>query len=366
MLEALGARIDLGPERGRALHRPRGLRLHVRARPPQRDALRRARAQGARRPHDLQLPRPADEPRRRAPPAHRRLGPRVSRADGGRARAAGVRPGVASVQRGWPGRDEHVCAHPRRRGERRRDPALRRGPPTSGSRSPRSTPCAAARPTTTPRRPARSSPATTARRATSPPSTPAPRSTRGGIADSLAEGVEAARAAIDSGAAERTLDDYVALSRELRAWRARPSSLSDRCERPRPHRRRHPRRRGAAAARRCRWPSSRAARRAARRPPVPRGAHAPRRVAHRRAQAPLAQRRRDPLGRDRRRRRDRLRARRRGRAVDPHRGPALRRLAGRSARGARARPTCRSCARTSSSTPTRCTSPRSPAPTRSC
>jgi len=37
----------------------------------------------------------------------------------------------------------------------------------------------------------------------------------GGIADSLAEGVEAARAAIDSGAAERTLDDYVALSREL-------------------------------------------------------------------------------------------------------------------------------------------------------
>ncbi len=37
----------------------------------------------------------------------------------------------------------------------------------------------------------------------------------GGIADSLAEGVEAAREAIDSGAAERTLDDYVALSREL-------------------------------------------------------------------------------------------------------------------------------------------------------
>jgi len=37
----------------------------------------------------------------------------------------------------------------------------------------------------------------------------------GGIVDSLAEGVEAARAAIDSGAAERTLDDYVALSREL-------------------------------------------------------------------------------------------------------------------------------------------------------
>ena len=40
-------------------------------------------------------------------------------------------------------------------------------------------------------------------------------------------------------------------------------------------------------------------------------------------------------GRDRRRRRRRLRARRRRGAVDPHRGPALRRLARRPARGAR-------------------------------
>ncbi len=37
----------------------------------------------------------------------------------------------------------------------------------------------------------------------------------GGRADSLAEGVQAARAAIDSGAAARTLDDYVSLSRKL-------------------------------------------------------------------------------------------------------------------------------------------------------
>src|SRR3954453_2535625 len=37
----------------------------------------------------------------------------------------------------------------------------------------------------------------------------------GGVAPSLAEGVEAAGAAIDSGAAERTLDDYSAMSREL-------------------------------------------------------------------------------------------------------------------------------------------------------
>src|SRR3954449_6451399 len=37
----------------------------------------------------------------------------------------------------------------------------------------------------------------------------------GGLADTLADGVEAARAAIDTGAAQRTLDDYVAMSREL-------------------------------------------------------------------------------------------------------------------------------------------------------
>jgi anthranilate phosphoribosyltransferase len=37
----------------------------------------------------------------------------------------------------------------------------------------------------------------------------------GGIAGTLAEGVDAARAAIDSGAAQRTLDGYIGLSREL-------------------------------------------------------------------------------------------------------------------------------------------------------
>ena len=88
-------------------------------------------------------------------------------------------------------------------------------------------------------------------------------------------------------------------------------------------------------------------------PPVLRGADAPGRVGHRRAQAPLAVGGRDPRGRDRHRDRQRLRARRRRRAVDPHRGPALRRLARRPARGARAPARCRSCARTSSSTPTR-------------
>ena len=38
----------------------------------------------------------------------------------------------------------------------------------------------------------------------------------GGVADSLAAGIDAARAAIDSGAAQKTLDDYVGLSRSSR------------------------------------------------------------------------------------------------------------------------------------------------------
>ena len=53
------------PERGRALHRGGRLRLHVRARPPSGDALRRPGPARARRADDLQLPRPADQPGRR-------------------------------------------------------------------------------------------------------------------------------------------------------------------------------------------------------------------------------------------------------------------------------------------------------------
>ena len=73
VLEALGVRIDLDPEAvARCIERGR-LRLHVRARPPRRDALRRAGAQGARRAHDLQLPRPADQPRGRDAAGDRRV-----------------------------------------------------------------------------------------------------------------------------------------------------------------------------------------------------------------------------------------------------------------------------------------------------
>ena len=89
VLEALGARIDLGPEAVADCIDDVGLRLHVRSRPPPGHALRRAGAQGAGRAHDLQLPRPADQPGRRQAPAHRRLRPRLPGRIAGALRAAG-------------------------------------------------------------------------------------------------------------------------------------------------------------------------------------------------------------------------------------------------------------------------------------
>ena len=102
-------------------------------------------------------------------------------------------------------------------------------------------------------------------------------------------------------------------------------------------------------------------------PAVRGGAVASRHVADRRAQAPLA-----VGGRRSARARavteivQRLRARRRGGDLGPHRGGALRRLARGPARGARAPPSCRSCARTSRSTRTSSTRRRSPARTPCC
>ena len=188
------------PRRGRALHRRGRLRLHVRARPPRGDALRRPGAQGARGAHDLQLPRPADQPGRRAAPARRRLRPAPTSSAGGRAGAPGGRPGVGSVQRGWTRRDEHV----RRRPTSSRSTAT----PSSATSSRRRTSGSSAAPRDavaggTPRGNAATTRAILAGepgpRATSPCSTPAPRSTPPACADSLREGVDAAREAIDSG-----------------------------------------------------------------------------------------------------------------------------------------------------------------------
>ena len=67
--------------------------------------------------------------------------------DGRRAGAAGGRPCVGSVQRGWTRRDEHVRADPRRRGQRRRHRALRRRAAGRRARADaRPTPSPAARP----------------------------------------------------------------------------------------------------------------------------------------------------------------------------------------------------------------------------
>ena len=119
VLEALGVRIDLKPDAvARCIQRGR-LRVHVRARPPRRDALRGPGPQGARRPHDLQLPRPADQPGGRDAPGHRRLGPELPGDDRGGAGQAGRAQGAGSVERRRSGRDEHVGHNARRRGRRR-------------------------------------------------------------------------------------------------------------------------------------------------------------------------------------------------------------------------------------------------------
>ena len=87
--------------------------------------------------------------------------------------------------------------------------------------------------------------------------------------------------------------------------------------------------------------------------------HEPGHRRDRRVQAPLALGGDAARGAGSARDRGRLRARRRGRAVGADRGAQLRRLARGSARGARRPASCRSCARTSSSTPTSCTRRRS-------
>ena len=77
VLEALGARIELEPDAVADVHRRARLRLHVRPAPPRGDEARGAGAQGARRAHDLQLPRAADQPGGGHAAGDRRLGPRL-------------------------------------------------------------------------------------------------------------------------------------------------------------------------------------------------------------------------------------------------------------------------------------------------
>ena len=68
VLEALGVRIDLAPEAVGTCIDELGFGFMFAPAPSPGHALRRPGAQGARRAHDLQLPRAADEPGRRAAP----------------------------------------------------------------------------------------------------------------------------------------------------------------------------------------------------------------------------------------------------------------------------------------------------------
>ena len=102
VLEALGAEIELGPEKGLPLHRRGRHRVHVRPHPPPRDEVRGPRAGGAAFQDRLQPARAADQPRGGQAPARRglRRGLRASRRRG----AAGPR-GRESARRPRHGRD---------------------------------------------------------------------------------------------------------------------------------------------------------------------------------------------------------------------------------------------------------------------
>ena len=129
--------------------------------------------------------------------------PRVPGRDGGRAGAARGRQGVASVQRGWSRRDEHLRRDPRRRGRTGTDIERYTVEPADLGIA------EAASETVAGGTPADNAATTRAilageqprpgRHAISPSSTPAPRSTPPGSAASLAEGVETAAAAVDDG-----------------------------------------------------------------------------------------------------------------------------------------------------------------------
>ena len=203
---------------GRGVHPRGGLRLHVRPGAPRRDPPRRAGAQGARRAHDLQLPRPAHEPRRRHAAGDRRVRRPLPGRDGRRARPPGRPQGDDRLQRRRPRRAQHERRHPRGRGRRRRAAHLRgdarggraaaRGLRGRGRRHAR---------TSTPRRPGASSRASGVRSGTSPCSTPGRRSTSPGARTRWKRACGPRRPRVDDGGAARALDSLVRVAGKLAA-----------------------------------------------------------------------------------------------------------------------------------------------------
>ena len=129
VLEALGVRIDLTPEAVATCIREAGFGFMFAPGAPRRHPPRRAGAQGARGADDLQLPRPAHEPRGRHAAGHRRVRRPLPRRHGRRARPPRRAQGDGRLQRRRARRAEHLRRHPRRRGRRRRRCAPTRSTP---------------------------------------------------------------------------------------------------------------------------------------------------------------------------------------------------------------------------------------------
>ena len=253
-------------------------------------------AQGARGAHDLQLPRPADQPGRRHAPGHRRLRPGASceTIAGALARLGADKALVVSSADGLDEMStagtttvvevdgDEIHSYERRSGGRRPAPKSvrrRRRRHAAGQR----------------RGDARgSSPARTGPRATWRCSTPAPRSTSRAAPTRSTAGVRAAEQALDSGAATEALDTL----------RRADATIGRRLERARADRRRRRARSSSAGA----GPTPLAELEARARRTRPEGRPfgealaPPGHLRDRRAQAPLAVGRRDPRGRDGRRR----------------------------------------------------------------
>ena len=357
LLEALGARIDLAPEAVARCIEEAGFGFMFAPGAPSRHALGRAGPPRARRAHDLQLPRPADQPRGRAPPAGRRLRRPLPGDDRRRARAPRRRPRARRRRRGRPRRGllERADAGSSRSTAR----TIRAYTVTPESARRRCRAPASRGAGGTPEQNAAVTRAVLARRARRPRAswrspTPAPRSTRRARPRPCAEAVERSRARASTPARP-----------PRRSSASSPRPRSRRRERARADPRQHARGRRAPPAGAC--PSTSCVAATLARPPrLPRRPRGARDLDHRRAQAPLA------LGRARsapaRASPRSPRAYERGGAAAISVLTEERNFDGsledlREAHAAPAR--CRCCARTSSSTPTSSPRRRRPAPRRS-